>query len=105
MPIKLTTTTYNRLEKLIQIGGYKIRLEKGTFNSGQCILEQKKLIIINRFLDVEGKIRAIVEMLPSLHLNIEELEKKELDFLSTLQHELTSQDLFSQLLNSSTTHE
>lgn len=105
MPIKLTTTTYNRLEKIIDLGGYKIRQEKGTFNSGQCILEQKKLIVINRFLDLEGKIRAIIDMLPSLKLNLASIEKKDLDFLSTLQQELTSQNLFSHLTDSTTSNE
>lgn len=100
MRIKLSTTVFNRLEKLIILGGYKVRFEKGKFNSGQCILEQRKLIVINRFLDVEGKIRAIVELLPSLSLDESEFTKKDTDFLKELHHQLTSKDLFSQLEDS-----
>lgn len=100
MRIKLSTTVFNRLEKLIILGGYKVRLEKGKFNSGQCILEQRKLIVINRFLDVEGKIRAIVELLPSLILDDNEFTKNDKNFLKDLHYQLTSKDLFSQLEDS-----
>ena len=74
-----------------------MRFEKGKFNSGQCILAQRKLIVINRFLDIEGKIRAIIELLPSLNLDESDFTKKDTDFLKDLHHQLTSQDLFSQL--------
>lgn len=99
MAIKLTTNTLKRLEKLVNTGGYKIRLEKGMFTSGECILERKKLIVINRFLDVEGKCRAIMELIPNMDLDTSEFEEEDLNFLQEILKENNTQDLFSQITN------
>jgi|SRR5690554_3541955 len=69
MNIKYSTTTLKKIEDIFQEGKYKIRYEKGKFNSGHCILEDKKIVVINKFLDLEGKILALIEILPSLHID------------------------------------
>lgn len=97
MSIKFTTNLFKKLQDIIEKGGYKIRLEKGKFHSNQCVLEDKKLVVINQFLDIEGKVKAIMEMLPTLNLNKENVSKEELEYLSKLYRSINETDLFSQL--------
>lgn len=73
MNFKITPNTLKKLEHLFDEARYIIRFEKGTFNSGYCILEDKRVVVINKFLNLEGRINALVELLPNLKFNIDEL--------------------------------
>jgi hypothetical protein len=73
MNFKYTPNTLKKLEQLFEEARYRIRYEKGTFNSGYCILEDRRIAVINRFLNVEGRINALLEILPSVPINEEEL--------------------------------
>ncbi len=63
---KYTHHTLKKLEGLFEAIGYLIRFEKGHFNSGYCILESKKVVVINRYFDLEAKINTMVEILASI---------------------------------------
>jgi hypothetical protein len=73
MSFKYTPNTLKKLEQLYEEARYIIRYEKGNFNSGYCILEDKRVVVINRFLAIEGRINALVEILPSINVKHEEL--------------------------------
>ncbi|MCD6063903.1 MAG: hypothetical protein K0R82_1814 [Flavipsychrobacter sp.] len=73
MSFKYTPNTLKKLEQLFEEARYIIRYEKGTFNSGYCILEDKRVVVINKFLAIEGRINALVEILPSINVKEEEL--------------------------------
>jgi hypothetical protein len=73
MSFKYTATTLKKLEQLFEEARYIIRYEKGNFNSGYCILEDRRVAVINRFLNTEGRINALLEIVPSLHINEDEL--------------------------------
>ena len=48
-----------RLQKLIdrfKDFEYTVRFEKGNFKSGYCVLESKKVVVVNKFLDLESRI-------------------------------------------------
>ncbi len=48
-----------RLQKLIdrfKEFEYTVRFEKGNFKSGYCVLETKKVVVVNKFLDLESRI-------------------------------------------------
>jgi hypothetical protein len=49
MSFKYTPNTLKKLEQLFEEMSYIIRYEKGNFNSGYCLLEEKKIVVINRF--------------------------------------------------------
>jgi hypothetical protein len=66
MSIKYNPATLNRIEKLIEELGYILRYERGTFQSGYCILEQKKVVILNKFLQTEGRINTLIDLLSVL---------------------------------------
>ncbi len=67
--MKYTQHNLQKVEKILQESGYIIRYERGNFQSGYCILEQKKVIILNKFLDTEGKINILSELLPQLSID------------------------------------
>jgi hypothetical protein len=73
MSLKITPNTLKKLEQLFEEARYIIRFEKGTFNSGYCVLEQKRVVVINKFLNMEGRINALSEILPSITVNEAEL--------------------------------
>jgi len=49
--------------------GYKIILDNGNFNSGYCILENEKVIVINKNKPYENRVRVLSEILSSLKLD------------------------------------
>jgi len=69
--MKYTQSTLDRLEKLLDETDYIIRYERGTFQSGYCILEQKKVVVLNKFLPVEGRINTLIDIIPQLSINHE----------------------------------
>jgi len=61
--LNFTKTTLNKLEVLFEEQDYTIRYEKGNFQSGYCIVENNKIIIVNRFFDTEGRINCLLDIL------------------------------------------
>ena len=71
--MKYTQTTLNKIETLIEESGYIIRYERGSFQSGFCILEDKKVVVLNKFLQLEGRINTLIDLIPQLKIDAETL--------------------------------
>jgi hypothetical protein len=71
--MKYTVTTLEKVEKILHETGYVIRYERGNFQSGYCILEEKKVLVLNKFLPLEGRINTLIDILPQLNLDPESL--------------------------------
>ena len=69
--MKFTQNTLDKIEKVIEEGGYIIRYERGTFQSGYCILQAKRVVVLNKFLQTEGRINTLIDLLPMLNINID----------------------------------
>ncbi|NML20553.1 hypothetical protein HHL16_06690 [Pseudoflavitalea sp. G-6-1-2] len=69
--MKYTQTTLDKLETLLDEMEYVVRYERGTFQSGYCILEQKKVVVLNKFLQMEGRINTLLDIIPQLNVNPE----------------------------------
>lgn len=69
MPIKYSQTVLDKLTKVLDEAGYQLRFEKGNFNSGFCLLEHKKVVVINKFLDLEGRINTLSDILTLLKID------------------------------------
>ena len=65
-----------KLEDFFKNAGYKVRYEKGNFKSGYCILEDKKVIVINKFVEVETKINFFLNIVEEIKINVEELDEE-----------------------------
>ena len=53
------------VEKLKQFE-YTVRFEKGNFKTGTCLIESKKIIVVNKFHDEEARIRDLRNILATL---------------------------------------
>ncbi len=71
--MKYNPATLNKLEKVLEESAYVIRYERGTFQSGYCILEAKKVLVLNKFLNVDGRINILTELIPQLTINYDDL--------------------------------
>lgn len=74
--MKYTQTTLDKLEAIVEEAGYVLRYERGTFHSGYCILEEKKVAVLNKFLQTEGRINTLVDLIPQLDINTELLSEE-----------------------------
>ena len=64
--MKYTQTTLDKLQSIPEHAGYILRYERGNFQSGYCVLESKKVIVLNKFLQTEGRINTLLELIPQL---------------------------------------
>ena len=71
--MKYTQATLNKIEKIIEETGYIVRFERGTFQSGFCILEEKKVVVLNKFLQLEGRINTLIDLIPQLKVDADTL--------------------------------
>ena len=69
--MKYTQTTLDKLESIPEEVGYILRYERGTFQSGYCILEAKKVVVLNKFLPTEGRINTLMDLIPQLSIDQE----------------------------------
>lgn len=74
--MKANRYTLKKIEKVLEEAGYQLRYEKGHFQSGYCIVENKNMIIINKFFDVEGRVHSLMEILEQLNLESMSLSPK-----------------------------
>lgn len=52
-----------KLESIFEELEYKIRYGKGQFNSGYCLIRDEKVIVVNKFFDITGKVEVLLEIL------------------------------------------
>ena len=74
--MNFTKTTLQKLELIFQEQDYTIRYEKGNFQSGYCIVENNKIIIVNRFFDTEGRINCLLDILSMVVVMEDRLSEK-----------------------------
>ncbi len=84
MNIKYTGKTLKKLEQIIEDGKYILRYEKGHFNSGYCILEDKKIVVVKKFLELEGKINTLLDIIPGLEIEVDDVQEDLQDFYTQI---------------------
>jgi hypothetical protein len=80
--IRYNTTTLSKLDLLLKQAGYVVRYEKGNFNSGYCILEDKRVVVVNKFFDTEARINCLLDILQQIDIDEGILDRKNQAFLS-----------------------
>jgi len=71
--MKYNTTTLHKLEAILGESDFTLRYERGTFQSGWCLLEAKKIVVLNKFLHTEGRINTLLELIPQLDISFDKL--------------------------------
>lgn len=55
--------TLQKLEQLFRQLDYTVRYEKGTFNSGYCIVDASKIVVINKFFNTDSRVNVLLDIL------------------------------------------
>jgi hypothetical protein len=84
--MKYTQSTLDKFTAILTESGYIIRYERGTFQSGWCLLESRKIVVLNKFLSTEGRINTLQDIIAQIPIDY--------DLLT-----LDSQKLLDSLLN------
>ena len=71
--MKPTQVQLDKLQQILSESNYAIRFERGTFQSGWCLLEQKRIVVLNKFLDTEGKINTLLDLIPQVKIDFDKL--------------------------------
>jgi len=76
-----TNHTLEKLELLLKTGGYKVRYEKGNFKTGACLLQNSRVVVVNKFANLESKIAAVADLARTLEIDYKLLDEKQAAFL------------------------
>lgn len=74
--IRYSQSYLNKLEDLISETDYVLRYEKGNFKPGYCIIREKKVIIVNKYYPVDGKISCLLEIIKQINISGANLSEK-----------------------------
>jgi len=84
MGLKYNKATLKNLQQLFTESEYSVRYERGQFKSGYCIIHDKRIIVINRFFDVKGKIESFLDILSQVSLSENILSDRSKAFLKVV---------------------
>lgn len=84
MSLSYTQHTLDKLEVLIKNLGFKLRYEKGNFKTGSCILENDRIVIVNKFSNLESKINSLADLVQRSETDENLLDEKQKAFLYVL---------------------
>ncbi|MCX2574856.1 hypothetical protein [Pedobacter sandarakinus] len=85
MSLPFTNHTLEKLEQLLLAMGFKVRYEKGNFKTGSCLLAHNKIIVVNKFSNLEGKIVGLVKLVKESNPDENMLDEKQRHFFHSLQ--------------------
>ena len=85
--MKYNQSALKKLENILDESGYVVRYERGSFQSGYCILEEKKVVVLNKFLNPEGRINTLMDLIPSLQVNYDMLNQESQKMYDGLIHQ------------------
>jgi hypothetical protein len=84
--VKYTTHFLKKLETLFAELDYTIRYEKGNFQSGYCMVENRKIAVVNKFFDTESRINVLLEVLGIIEYTEDNLSEKSLKMLKAIRN-------------------
>ena len=58
--------------------------EKGNFQSGYCIVEQRRVVVVNKFFETEGRINTLLEILGQIEPDESALSESSQKFFKKL---------------------
>ena len=71
--MKYTQNILDKIENIAEECKYVIRYERGNFQSGYCILQEKRVVVLNKFLQTEGRINTLIDLMPQLDIHFDSL--------------------------------
>lgn len=90
--MKYTKHLLQKIEALLEDQGYVVRYEKGNFQSGYCLVENRKIAVINKFFDVEARINTLLDIMSRVELVPELFSEKNRQLYEKLQKRESVED-------------
>ena len=84
MSFKYNQSTLTNLESIFKENHYVIRYEKGRFQSGYCILQDKRVVVVNKFFETEARINALIDILQQIDVDAGLLDEKQIKLYEQL---------------------
>jgi len=84
MNLSITNHTLDKLESLLKALDYRVRYEKGNFKTGACVLENSRVVVVNKFSNLESKIQGLADLLATLEVQDQLLDDKQKQLLNQL---------------------
>lgn len=82
--LKASNTNLKKLENLLQEAGYQIIYEKGQFTAGYCIVNERNMIVINKFYKTEARFNCLLQILNEVSLSEDQLSEANLTLYQQL---------------------
>lgn len=76
--VKSTKSNLKKIEQLFKEQEYTVRYEKGNFQSGYCIVQTRKIVVINKFFDTEARINCLLDIISMIAVDEELLSEASL---------------------------
>ncbi len=74
--LPFTQSSLAKIEEFFKEQGYKVRYEKGSFRTGACMLETTKVVVVNKFSNLEIKIQSLWNILLDIEIDSEAISEK-----------------------------
>jgi hypothetical protein len=92
--VSLSKVSKEKLEKIFELNGYKVRYEKGHFQSGYCLVQDQKIVVVNKFFDLAGRVEALLDVISLVELDESTLDDKLKKFFKTcLMHSTIAEEV------------
>ena len=88
---KYTKHQLKKIEGLLEEVGYTIRYERGSFQSGYAIVEDRKIAVINKFFDTEARINSLFDIISKIEIDESQLDEKSLEYYNVLTNKVISE--------------
>ena len=85
MEVKYTTHFLHKLEDIFAESDFALRYEKGSFKSGYCVLNDTKVVIVNKYYSLEGKVNCLIDIIRTITLDVAGLRDKSKELLKEIQ--------------------
>ncbi|MCF8319273.1 MAG: hypothetical protein K9H63_03075 [Sphingobacteriaceae bacterium] len=84
MNLSITNHTLDKLESLLKALDYRVRYEKGNFKTGACMLENSRVVVVNKFSNLESKIQGLANLIATLEVQDQLSDDKQKQLLNQL---------------------
>ncbi len=71
-----TQGSLTKIEEFFKEQGYKVRYEKGSFRTGACMLQATKVVVVNKFSNLEIKIQSLWNILMDIEIDSEAISER-----------------------------
>ncbi|PRD47510.1 hypothetical protein [Sphingobacterium haloxyli] len=85
--LAFTQHNLGKLEDLFAALGYRVRYEKGSFRTAACVLQNTRVIVVNRFSNLEIRIQSLIQLLRDMDVDTSLLDEKKVALYKVIKKE------------------